>query len=185
MGNGASRNEEFGGAGGRSRLQSRRGRRRERFDSNEPEDDQPAGEDAGGSDEDPLQTVMNQIDLEFEISNIGDEVEDKMFSETYGVFPGPSTSTNVLRSAGLAQPGSWTERNVLAAGAKDAWSRRVAGNESEADYAVLRAARPGIASSRSGPISAAWTRAPWPGNGGAGSDELTDASDAVLAEMGL
>lgn len=95
-----------------------------------------------------------------------------------------ATGVQTLSSAALAQPGSWTRRNVLASGAKDAWSRRVAGTETEADYAVLRAARPGIASSASGPISPAWSRSPWPGEPEEGIDS-DGIADAVLADMGL
>lgn len=153
---------------------------------------QGAAEDQQEQEGMEYENAVEQIDLEFDVAQIGDDVADSMFDEPdlddeeeFGVFPGPPSGADVLRSAGLAQPGSWTERNVLAAGAKDAWSRRVAGNETEADYAVLRAARPGIASSASGPISPAWTKAPWPGSGGSSSDPEDDISSAVLKDMGL
>ena len=90
---------------------------------------------------------------------------DQKTTEGYGaVPPAPASmapSANVLRSASLATPGSWTQRNILQAGAQSAYARRLSGNATEADFAVLRAARPGIASSRSGPISSAWSGSPW------------------------
>jgi hypothetical protein len=105
-------------------------------------------------------------------------------TDEFGELPPPAvpTSTSVLQSAALAQPGSWTQRNVLQAGAQTAWQRRLAGTADEADWAVLRAARPGIASSRSGPISAGWSRSPWTPEDEEGS---VDIGDAVLEEMGL
>jgi hypothetical protein len=89
--------------------------------------------------------------------------------EGFGAVPPPpaamASGASVLRSAGLASPGSWTRRNVLAAGAQSAYARRLSGTATEADFAVLRAARPGIASGVSGPISGAWTGNPWQPSG--------------------
>ena len=89
--------------------------------------------------------------------------------EGFGAVPPPpaamASGSSVLRSAGLASPGSWTRRNVLAAGAQSAHARRLAGTATEADFAVLRAARPGIASGVSGPISGSWTGSPWQPSG--------------------
>lgn len=180
--------EEYGRSkgGGKGQKFNKRERRGKGKEKPEPAGDQQEQEGM------EYENAVEQIDLEFDVAQIGDDVADSMFEEPdlddeeeFGVFPGPPSGADVLRSAGLAQPGSWTERNVLAAGAKDAWSRRVAGNETEADYAVLRAARPGIASSASGPISPAWTKAPWPGSGGSSSDPEDDISSAVLKDMGL
>lgn len=111
--------------------------------------------------------------------------------ELYGAAPPSSTpsASSVLKSAALASPGSWTRRNVLQAGAADAYSRRLSGTATEADFAVLRAARPGIASGQSGPISGAWSGSPWQpgGTGGTGVSEgvLDDISDSVIEELGL
>lgn len=90
--------------------------------------------------------------------------------EGYGVLPPPpaamASGASVLQSAALAAPGSWTRRNVLQSGAQSAYARRLAGTATEADFAVLRAARPGIASGQSGYISPAWSGSPWqPGPG--------------------
>lgn len=144
-------------------------------------------EEESENEESAYDRALSEIDLAFEIDQIGDDVTDKMFVdwddvENYGAFPGPPTGSDVLRSAGLAQPGSWTRRNTLAAGALKSWERRVNGTETEADYAVLKAARPGIASSASGHISPAWTKSPWPGEDDMSDDEI---SDAVLRDMGL
>ncbi len=163
------------------------------------EDQQGQDEDSGGDESDPLEKANEEIDLAFDLDEVGDEVSSTMFfdeddddveieldqEEEFGSLPsGPPSGAQVLRSAGLAQPGSWTERNVLQAGARDSWSRRVAGNASEADFAVLRAARPGIASSASGYINPAWTKARWPGDGGESSADGA-LEDVVLEEMGL
>lgn len=187
---GEASQSRYGGDGRQNKRRGGRGGKKNRNGG-----DQQEGSDGGGSgptDEvDPLGRALDRIDLEFSISDVGDEVSDDMFLESFGAFPGPPTGSQILQSAGLAQPGSWTERNVLQAGARDAWSRRVSGNASEADYAILRAARPGITSSASGPISPAWTKAPWPGSAGmstAESESFTEGQsieDAVLAEMGL
>lgn len=186
--------DEYGrnrGGGKGQRFDRKRTGKKERKNKSGGSSEESEGQEEASEYED----AVDQIDLEFDVAQIGDDVADSMFEEPnfddedeeeFGVFPGPPTGADVLRSAGLAQPGSWTERNVLAAGAKDAWSRRVAGNETEADYAVLRAARPGIASSASGPISPAWTKAPWPGSGGESTEtEDDDISSAVLKDMGL
>jgi hypothetical protein len=121
----------------------------------------------------------------------------------FGAVPPPpaaaASGASVLKSAGLAPAGSWTRRNVLQAGAQSAYARRLAGTATEADFAVLRAARPGIASGQSGYISPAWTGAPWqpagvpPGpRGGIFSEHLTedselaeDIGDAVAEDMDL
>lgn len=103
----------------------------------------------------------------------------------YGSIPTPGatpSASSTLRSAALAPAGSWTRRNTLQAGAAASMQRRLSGTASEADFAVLRAARPGIASSRSGPISGAWSGAPWSADGGAAMD--TDSiADKVVAQM--
>jgi len=121
-------------------------------------------------------------------------------NDHFGVLPPPPASmasgANVLKSAALAAPGSWTRRNVLQAGAASAYQRRIAGTATEADFAVLGAARSGIASGQSGPISGAWSGSPWqpgpgvgPGPRGDEFDEESDIADsigdAVLADMGL
>lgn len=171
------------GRGGR-RKDRRQGRRKDRGS----DQGRGGGDDGGpsdGQDVDPYERAMNRIDLEFDVDGIGDEVASDMFEE-FGVFPGPPSGAQTLQSAALAQPGSWTQRNVLQAGARDAWSRRISGSATEADYAVLRAARPGIASSESGYIGPAWSKSPWPGTGGmstAGDDDALE--NAVLKEMGL
>lgn len=123
----------------------------------------------------------------------------------YGAVPPPpaaaASGQSVLQSAALAAPGSWTRRNVLQQGAQSAYARRLAGTATEADFAVLGAARPGIASGVSGPISGAWSGNPWqPGPGvppgprsglfSATADEFDEDTadaigDAVLEEMGL
>jgi hypothetical protein len=186
--------EGFGGTrgGGKGqRFKNKRMGRKQKGKNEEGASSDSSDESEGTAEEDAYDRALSEIDLAFEIDQIGDDVTDKMFIdwddvEEYGVFPGQPTGADVLRSAGLAQPGSWTERNVLASGAKNSWERRVAGTETEADYAVLRAARPGIASSASGYISPAWTKAPWPGSGGSSSDTDDDEiSNAVLREMGL
>lgn len=196
-----SEGESFGRSkeGGRPRRKGQKGRRHGKKKGGGQEEDQ-SGPDSGeeGDDADPLERAREKIDLEFDLDEIGDDVTSRMFfdddyddeldlgdeEESFGVFPGPPTGAQVLRSAGLAQPGSWTERNVLQAGARDAWSRRIAGNASEADFAVLRAARPGIASSSSGYISPAWTRGRWPGDGGT-SSEGSSLEDTVADDMGF
>ena len=111
--------------------------------------------------------------------------------EGFGALPPSATpsATSVLKSAGLAG-GGWTGRNVLQAGAADSYSRRLAGTATEADFAVIRAARPGIASGQAGHISSVWTGSPWPGASGPGSEIDIDAfsddiGDQVLSEMGL
>ncbi len=112
-------------------------------------------------------------------------------AEQFGALPPPATppATSVLKSAGLAG-GGWTGRNILQAGAADSYARRLAGTATEADFAVIRAARPGIASGQAGYISPAWTGAPWPGPGGDGGgidiDSFSDdIGDQVLQDMGL
>ena len=118
------------------------------------------------------------------------ESEDQTW---FGAVPPPpmasAPAASVLRSAALASPGSWTQRNTLAQGAQSSWQRRIAGNASNADFAVLRAARPGIASSRSGPIGAGWSGSPWPGEPEVGTefdDEsmFDDIADAIAEEFG-
>ena len=119
--------------------------------------------------------------------------------ETYGGVPhigigtgGGISGRATLKAAGLAPGGSWTRRNVLQAGAQSAWARRITGDATEADFAVLAAARPGIASGYSPPISGSWTGSPWrPGAGtvpgpGIDPDELGESiSDQVLKDMGI
>ena len=121
--------------------------------------------------------------------------------DLYGVLPPPpaaaASGASVLKSAALASPGSWTQRNVLQAGAQSAYARRLAGTATNADFAVLGAARPGIASGQSGPISAAWSGSPWqygpgipPGprgdtEDGLDDDAIDDIADAVVREMGI
>ena len=108
-----------------------------------------------------------------------------------------ASGSSVLKSAALAAPGSWTRRNVLQAGAQSAYARRLAGTATEADFAVLRAARPGIASGLSGPISGAWSGSPWQPGPGVGpgprsglfsefieDDSLDQIGDAVAEEFG-
>lgn len=112
----------------------------------------------------------------------GDRLHEVQPREGYGSVPGPVTGEGALRSAALATPGSWTQRNVLQSAAQGSWQRRISGNATEADFAVLRAARPGISSSRSGPIPAAWSHSPWIGEG---NDDGEALSDAVVDEMGL
>lgn len=90
--------------------------------------------------------------------------------DSFGAVPPPPASmapgASVLKSTALAAPGSWTRRNMLQAGTQSAYAHRLAGTATEADFAVLRAARPGIASGLSGPISPAWSGSPWqPGPG--------------------
>lgn len=203
--------ESYGRSGKKgSRGQHDRGdrndRRKKRQHKKKDGKGREGGESQGENEEeeqgdlDPLEVVRSKIDLEFDLDELGDDVASRMFfdddddddefdleeedDETFGVFPGPPTGAQVLQSAGLAQPGSWTQRNVLQAGARDSWSRRVAGNATEADFAVLRAARPGIASSASGYISPAWTKARWPGDGGS-SSAGPSIEDAVADEMGF
>lgn len=120
-----------------------------------------------------------------------EQQKDPPVFEGYGALPPPATpsATSVLQSAGLAG-GGWTGRNILAAGSADSYARRLAGTASEADFAVIRAARPGIASGQAGYISPAWTGAPWPGPGGGGGgldveSFSDDIGDQVLADMGL
>ena len=117
----------------------------------------------------------------------------------YGAVPpapaAMASGSSVLKSAALAPSGSWTRRNVLQQGAASAYQRRLAGTATNADFAVLGAARPGIASGQSGPISGAWSGSPWqpagasPGPGGTEFDEESDIADsigdAVLADMGF
>lgn len=98
----------------------------------------------------------------------------------------PASAATVLRAAGGAQPGSWTQRNVLQAGAADSMARRMAGNATEADFAVLGAARSGIASGASGPVSAAWSGAPWRPDAAYPDSKPLDVDaigDAVAAAM--
>lgn len=121
--------------------------------------------------------------------------------DSFGAVPPPPASmapgASVLKSAALAAPGSWTRRNALQAGAQSAYARRLAGTATEADFAVLRAARPGIASGQSGPISAAWSGSPWQPGPGVGpgprgglfkefleDDNLDQIGDAVAEEFG-
>lgn len=119
---------------------------------------------------------------------------DEENNEGFGAVPPPPASmasgASVLQSAALATPGSWTQRNVLQAGAQSAYARRLAGTASEADFAVLRAARPGIASSQSGPISPGWSKSPWQPEGGLFKEYLNDEgldniADAVAEEFGV
>lgn len=99
-------------------------------------------------------------------------------------------AAGVLRSAALSAPGSWTRRGVLQRGAASSMQRRMAGTASEADFAVLRAARPGIASRRSGPISRSWGGSPWQGGseGGVrqaeGVLDLESIGDQVASSLG-
>lgn len=129
--------------------------------------------------------------------------QQRQNDDEYGAVPPPpaaaASGASVLQSAALASPGSWTQRNVLQAGAQSAWQRRLSGKATNADYAVLAAARPGIASGVSGPISGAWSGSPWqygPGTppGPRGDEDIDDLDegdgldqigDAVLKEMGL
>lgn len=109
-------------------------------------------------------------------------------NEGYGAVPpapaAAAPASSVLKSAALAAPGSWTRRNVLQAGAQSAYQRRLAGTATEADFAVLRAARPGITSGQSGPISPAWSGSPWqPEPAIAEEASAEDIGDAVVKDM--
>jgi hypothetical protein len=120
----------------------------------------------------------NELNFVFSTGTPPETVE-----EAFGAVPPPAAAApaaSVLKSAALAGPGSWTRRNVLAEGAQSSWQRRLAGTATNADFAVLRAARPGIASSLSGPISPGWSGSPWPGEpemdeGGSVLDSIGDA----------
>lgn len=131
-----------------------------------------------------VQGPVEVLGVPVEFRWAGDPAPEDDWTDAYGELPPPATPTSasVLQSAALAPAGSWTQRNVLQAGAQSAWQRRLAGTADEADWAVLRAARPGIASSRSGPISPGWSRSPWQFGPKAGGQDL---GDLVAEEMGL
>ena len=137
-----------------------------------------------------LERLARSRGLSFRLRDKQADTVTYIGQSAYGQAPPPmaqAPAAQVLQMAGRAQPGSWTRRNVLQQGARSSWERRVAGTATEADFAVLRAARPGIASGRSGYISPAWTGAPWqPGPSvppGPGTFDIAAFSERVADQL--